>query len=339
MLDPVGGVSEVRVVQPLQALATDPSLITRIVAGAGESGLPANIPEVFILHRPALVGEGGLETLRQMHARHRLIVVEFDDHPDYIPILQRPDVYNFIGAHAIQTTTEPLAALLRQQNPEVMVFPNALPRLPDVRNFQRPDRLTLFFGGINRDQDWPPILEALNAVAAMAGDRLQFRIVADRALFDALETPFKEFTPLCDYATYLQLLSTSEICLMPLTDTPFNRCKSDLKFLEASASRVAALASHIVYGGTIEDGRTGVLFLDGAELRQRLLRMIANPDMARAVADRARAHVAAHRMMAYQVARRVEWYRTLLARREELHVALLARMPQLRAPEPAESLA
>ena len=47
---------------------------------------------------------------------------------------------------------------------------------------------------------------------------------------------------------------------MPLADTPFNRAKSDLKFIEAGACRVAALASHIVYANSVEDGRTGLLF-------------------------------------------------------------------------------
>ncbi len=330
MLDPVGGVSEVRVVQPLQALSTDPSILAHVTPPGGEARLPEGIAEVYVMHRPALVGQGGLDALRALHARHRLIVCEFDDHPDFIPILQRPDVHNFTGAHAVQTSTEPLAEFLRAQNPEVAVFPNAVPRLPDPRNFARSDRLTLFFGGINREQDWPALLPALNAVAGMAGERLQFRIVADQGLFDALETPYKEFTPLCDYGTYMQLLATSEVCLMPLLDTPFNRCKSDLKFLEASACRVAALASPVVYADSIEDGRTGFIFRTPAELQQRLVRMLANPEATRAVADAARAFVAGNRMMAYQVARRVGWYRSLLARREALHEAVLARVPELR---------
>ena len=74
------------------------------------------------------------------------------------------------------------------------------------------------------------------------------------------ETPHKRFTPTCDYDTYMALLGQCEISFMPLGDTPFNRAKSDLKFIEAGACRVAALASHIVYADSIEDGRTGLLF-------------------------------------------------------------------------------
>ena len=116
---------------------------------------------------------------------------------------------------------------------------------------------------------------------------------------------------------------------MPLLDTPFNRCKSDLKFIEAAAHRVTALASPVAYGDSIEDGRTGVLFQDAHELQQRLLRLVINPEAGRELADAARAHVTKHRMLAYQVARRTAWYRSLWARREALNAALLARVPEL----------
>ena len=195
--------------------------------------------------------------------------------------------------------------------------------------YRNPGRQTRFFGGINRENEWPPYIDALNRVATLAGGRLHFSIVADRGLFDALETPHKSFTPLCDYETYQDVLARSEICFMPLSDTPFNRCKSDLKFIEAASLRVTALASPTVYAGSIADGETGVLFRDADELAQRLVRLIANPDIGRAIADAARARVLRERMLADQVASRIAWYRSLWARRAELRAALAARVPEL----------
>ena len=72
----------------------------------------------------------------------------------------------------------------------------------------------------------------------------------DEAFFQALDTPHKKFDPMTDYAGYLRMLGAAEIAFMPLADTPFNRAKSDLKFIEAAAARVAALASDVVYAGT-----------------------------------------------------------------------------------------
>jgi SAM-dependent methyltransferase len=337
MLAPVGGVSHVRIVHPLRALGTDPAvstqLVTRndIVVPAGDS------PRIFVLHRPGLSGEQGAATVRGLLSNGWVIVTEFDDHPDHFGMLSDPNELAFRGVHAVQTSTPALAEILRTRNPEVMVFPNAMRVLPDVGNFVDPNVLTLFFGALNRERDWAPLMPTLNAVAEKAGDRLRFCVVHDQQFFDALQTPHKQFTPTCDYETYMTLLGKCEISFMPLGDTPFNRAKSDLKFIEAGACRVATLASHIVYAGSVEDGRTGLLFRDAGELNDRLLRLVAMPDLACGLGNAARGYVASERMLAYQVAPRIAWYRSLWARRNELTNALHARLmhlPQLRPTDP-----
>jgi SAM-dependent methyltransferase len=329
MLAPVGGVSQVRVVDPLRVLATRSDVRTLIW---NKSELPDSAPAapgVFIFHRPALCGDNGIAALRSLIAKNTLIVTEFDDDPAGIPILQRPDMWNFSGVHAVQTTTPALAQILRRQNPEVAVFPNAIRELPEVQNFADPESMTLFFGGLNREGDWPPYVEALNAVAAMAGARLKFSIVHDQGLFEAIESEHKTFTPITDYATYLNLLGKSEISFMPLRDTSFNHAKSDLKFIEAASCRVVSLASPVVYGEAVQDGRTGLLFHSADELRHRLMHVLANRDAARTIGDAARTWVSENRMMAYQTEQRIAWYRSLWARRAELNAALLERMPML----------
>ena len=119
---------------------------------------------------------------------------------------------------------------------------------------------------------------------------------------------------------------------MPLTDTAFNRCKSDLKFLEAAAHRVAAVASPTVYGETIRHGENGFLVPDGAALQTVVRALVAEPERARRAAETARRQVEERRMLAYQVEARVAWYRSLWQRRGPLTEALLARGPELRLP-------
>jgi SAM-dependent methyltransferase len=339
MLEPVGGVSHVRVVYPLQALNSDPTVVTRIVANREGLQGTGDAPRIFVLHRPGLSGEQGAAVIRGLLSDGWLIVTEFDDHPDHFGMLHAEDQFAFRGVHAVQTSTPALAAILRTLNPEVAVFPNAVRALPDVRNFLDPNVLTVFFGALNREPDWAPLMPALNAVAEKVGERLRFCVVHDRAFFDALKTPHKMFTPTCDYDTYMALLGRCEISFMPLGDTPFNCAKSDLKFIEAGACRVAALASHVVYADSIEEGRSGLLFQDADELRERLLRLVAMPELARGLGNAARSYVAGERMLAYQVAARIAWYRSLWARRVELTNALYGRMmalPQL-AEGPASS--
>jgi SAM-dependent methyltransferase len=328
MLPPVGGVSHVRVVYPVRAMSTDPSVIVRLSTTLDVGTTEADMPRIFVMHRPALSGPNAGEMVRRLCDGGWLLVTEFDDHPDFFSGMQKEDQLGFRGVHAVQTSTPALAEILRTRNPEVRVFPNAIRVLPEVRNFSDPSRLTLFFGALNRERDWRPLMPSLNAVAAMVGERLRFSVVHDRGFFDALETPHKSFTPTCDHDTYMSLLGDSELSFMPLGDTWFNRAKSDLKFIEAGACRVAALASHVVYGDSIEDGRTGLLFHNADELRARLLRLIAMPDTARRLGDAARLYVAGERMLAYQVAPRIAWYRSLWERREELEQARVARMAE-----------
>ncbi len=332
MLQPVGGVSHVRIVYPLQAMATDPSVSAQLLTAQNPAGLnmpetEADAPKICVLHRPVLIGSESQAVIQRMIDRGWVVVTEFDDHPDFFRALQDPAQLSFRGVHAVQTTTPVLADILRDRNPEVMIFPNAARVLPEPANFSDPERTTLFFGALNREPDWRPLIGALNAAAEELNGRLQFEIVHDRAFFDALVTPHKRFTPTCDHDTYLRLLGQSEICFMPLSDTPFNRAKSDLKFVEAGSARCAALASETVYANTIENGRTGLIFRNEAELHEAVLRLVEAPDLARALGDAARAYVARERMLAYQTAPRIAWYRRLWDRRAELNAALRARMP------------
>ncbi|MBB5373579.1 methyltransferase domain-containing protein [Acidocella aromatica] len=331
MLAPQGGVSDVRVVEPVRALRTDSSLFGQILDEANLRPALPDTPRIAVLHRPLLTGANGLARVRTLLDKGYVVISEFDDHPIFLEQrgVNRDELLTFRGVHAVQTSTRTLAEALLPENPEIAVFPNGIFELPQPRNFQNPEQMTLFFGALNRQADWAPLIGAINDVARAVGPRLRFQVMFDEAFFDALETPHKSFTPMGDYASYLNMLGEAEICFMPLSDNPFNRAKSDLKFIESSASRVAALASPVVYADSIEDGRTGLLFNDPLQLRAALLRLLAYPEATKRMAEAARAYVAGNRMLAYQVEARSLWYRSLWARRDELNAALKARVPEL----------
>jgi 2-polyprenyl-3-methyl-5-hydroxy-6-metoxy-1,4-benzoquinol methylase len=331
MLAPQGGVSDVRVVEPMRALRTDSAIYTSIRNEAEMTPEIPDAPRIAILHRPLLLGEEGLTRIRALLKKDYVIISEFDDHPNFLEErgVNLDELLSFTAVHAVQTSTPDLAAFLKLQNPETGLFKNGIFELPKPENFQNPDQLTLFFAAINRRDDWAPLIGPLNEVARAVGPRLKFHVMYDQAFFEALQTPHKEFSPMTDYGAYMRALCKAEIAFMPLADTSFNRAKSDLKFIEAGACRVAALASHVVYSATIQDGQTGVMFHDAAELRGALLRLLAYPEATRRMAEAARTYVANERMLAYQVTDRATWYRSLWDRRSALNESLRARVPAL----------
>ncbi len=173
MLDPVGGVSHVRVIHPLRALTTDPTVSTQVVSAINATPAGDTTPRIFVLHRPSLAGNYGIGVLRALLDNGWLVVTEFDDHPDFFAVMHDAVQLTFLGVHALQTSTPALAEVLRQRNPEVAIFPNAIPILPDIRNFTDLGTLTLFFGALNREEDWSWLMPVLKAVADMAGERLR----------------------------------------------------------------------------------------------------------------------------------------------------------------------
>ena len=331
MLAPQGGVSDVRVLEPLRALRTDSTMFSSIVNDTEMQPKLKDAPRIAVLHRPLLLGAAGIRQIRQMLAQGYMVVSEFDDHPMFLAERGVPlnELLTFRGVHAVQTSTPALAAALGEANPEIGMFPNGVFELPQPKNFGDPEHLTMFFGALNRGADWAPYISAINEVARAVGERLKFHVVFDEGFYNALETPHKKFDPMVDYSTYMRLLGSAEIAFMPLRDTQFNRAKSDLKFIEAGAVRAASLASDVVYADSIEDGKTGLIFRDPMELRAGLLRYLAYPEATKRIGEAARAYVARERMLAYQTAARANWYRSLWERKDALNEALKQRVPEL----------
>jgi len=327
-LRPQAGLNDIRIAQPLIAAASRPGLQVVIAQEPKLPAVPAETPRIMVLQRLTLTREA-IPSLRRLRAQGYLLVSEFDDDPDRWPKNREGGYLTFAGLHAVQTSTEPLADILRQYNPEVRVFPNALDVLPEPVNFRDPQRLTLFFGALNREEDVAPFLPALNEVLAESGGRLAVEVVHDSATYEALVTPNKGFTPTCGLAEYRAVLARCELAFLPLADTRFNRLKSDLKFVEAAGYRLAALASPTVYAASIRDGETGLVLHDAAALKAALRRLLAAPAEALRLAEAGRAHVAAERMLGPVAMARRAWYRELWARRAELDAKLRERVPEL----------
>jgi SAM-dependent methyltransferase len=322
--------ARVRVHEPDAFLATIP--VVRTVASTGALDLQEALPgerRVVIRQRNLLLYPDHLEAQRGLLRRGCLIVAEFDDDPLHFPAVERNRFLTFTACHCVQTTTGPLADALRRYNPFVKVFPNQIARLPPPRGPRADGPVTLFFGALNRQADWAPLLPGLDRILAACGDRLRVRVIHDRDFFDALQTGHKDFVPFCPYDHYQEVLRSSDIALLPLNPTRFNTLKSDLKFIECAAHGVVALASPTVYSGTIRPGETGLIFGSPAECEALLAQLIADAPLRDRLAAAAYRYVADQRLLAQHYRERYRWYTQMLDRLPALNRELRARVPEL----------
>jgi hypothetical protein len=230
--------------------------------------------------------------------------------------------------HAAQVSTPGIADRLREYVSEIAILANHLPVLPPERVKTEPIT-RVFFGAYNRSEDWAEISDQANRVLGYFGDNVQIEVLHDRGVFDSLEAPNKRFTPRCSYSRYLELLASCDIALLPLRDTAFNRCKSDLKFVQCAAYGVAALAPMPVYASSVEDGRTGVLYRSPNEFMTGLQRLIQEPELRDHLTARARVYATNNRMLADHYEARHAWYLDLIGKSDALHAEHRAKVPEL----------
>lgn len=329
-LRPAGACNDTRIDLPNAFLETIPGVrCTTSVEHILNSARLSGERRIAILQR-RIASPADLPDLKGLLREGYLLVSEFDDHPNHWPNMVRNQYLTFRGVHAVQTSTDFLAGELRGHNPEIQVFPNQIATLPPPRQPRADGRLALFFGAFNRGGDWRPLMGPLNRILAANRNRIGVQVVHDRAFFDALDTENKAFIPTCGYDVYIQALRRCDIGLLPLNDTLFNRSKSDLKFIECAAHGVAALASPVIYAETLRDGDTGVLFHSPAEFAAGLTRLIEDADWRAGIAANAYGYVRDHRLMAQHFRKRLDWYHSLLDRKEELDARLYERVPELR---------
>ena len=74
-------------------------------------------PRIFVLHRPALLGEQAVVAVKGLRKAGYLTVTEFDDHPEHFRMMQMGGDLSFRGVHAVQTSTAAMAMASRPVAP------------------------------------------------------------------------------------------------------------------------------------------------------------------------------------------------------------------------------
>ena len=272
--------------------------------------------------------------MKKLGGHHNIFLQEVDDHPSAIGDIAARNFFSFRAVSAIQTSTKYLVNQLRQFNPHIYLFENQLAELPSARSYDgNASQVTIFFGALNRRADWEPLMPLINEAIHKHGERLRFMVVSDYGFYEALQTEAKQFISgiqsgyvFVSYDRYMAALHSSDIALLPLNDTEFNRAKSDLKFIEAAGNGAAVLAAPTVYAATVRDGETGLIYHRPKEFAQKLDLLICRADLRRRLAENAYRYVAEQRLLAGHLDDYILAYRELFDRREELERERLRRV-------------
>jgi len=292
-----------------------------------------NEQKIMIFHRVIhKSSESDIFKLKKILECGYLIVIDFDDSPMISRDIVESNFFTFKACHAIQTSNNKLANLLKNYNTEVKVFENCInSTIPKKTELKNESKITIFFGAFNRIKDWERWIGTLNEIFLENPNRWKFEVVHDKAFFKEIQLSpkNKHFTPTCSYREYLKIMKSCDIAFMPLNDNEFNNYKSDLKAIEAASYSLAILSTPVVYNHKFIDKETAAFFNSNQELFNILKQWEENPHKIRELGKRAQEYVSKERLVSYQINEMEDWYTSIWNRRKELTNALRQRIPIL----------
>jgi len=330
----IAGVTDARVDYPMRALKTLPAVDVKW--SSSQLVLPrGQAPGVLVLHRQFMSNPEFNRQMETLAAKGWLLVADMDDDPHHWDAYVNTDFYAFRAVHAVTVSTDKMAVLMGQWNPNVKVFANGIFELPARVNVKRLNdgKIRLFFGALNRSGDWGAIKGQLfSAIASLAG-KVEVEVIHDRAFFDAIpDNVAKRFHEIVPHGRYLEILSSCDLAILPLEDTSFNRLKSDLKFIESCACGVVPLCSPVVYADTPKHREIGIFAESPQDWASALLDLCHYPEALELRRSKALDYVSRERMHGHQVEERYYYYKSLLANQVMLEAGRQDRIKHCKKP-------
>lgn len=221
-------------------------------------------------------------------------------------------------ADGVMVTTQALRERLLSFNQNIVVVPQAIDerllvgrRPPGVNSpFGERRKVIGYMGTLTHDDDLMMILPVFQTIWERHGGEIEFQIVGGVGRVDTLQTlkelPVRVVNPRPEEAEYpLFMLWFSsrlrwDIAISPLEDTLFNRCKSDIKFLDYSAIGAAGIYSRVpAYESSVRHLETGCLAENQVEAWvEALEELLSGDDLGTQLAQNATRYLYAERILA-----------------------------------------
>jgi tetratricopeptide (TPR) repeat protein len=218
------------------------------------------------------------------------------------------------AADGVQTSTAELARRWRLFGAtEVAVFPNQIVDFEELpNNADRP--LTIGWAGSpGHFADWYRMAPLLSSWLAHRPE-VRLAVMTHQLAKGFFSLPpdryrFASFGSLTDYLNFLRSI---DIGLAPLEPTDYNRCRSDVKFLEYASQGVVGIYSDLEpYRTSIVHGETGLLAKSPMEMIDGLEMLSHDRALCERIRRRAYDEVRRNRRLADHVGDRLSWYESL----------------------------
>jgi glycosyltransferase involved in cell wall biosynthesis len=218
------------------------------------------------------------------------------------------------NADLITCSTEFLRQEYLKLNPNVVVLPNCVDPedWPDVEDIERNDGEKIRIGfvgsvGLHTDiQGFIPVLDYLKTrkdvqlvVFALPADTPESHDVhnyykPEYEFWMSYGVEWQPFVPMRDYIETLNSLKL-DLLLIPRSDDYFNRCKSNLKFLEASMLEIPVVAQGFEDGNSPyqdpEDSKHMKVVVDNSKWLDEILPLLESKDLRHEQGKKAREYV------------------------------------------------
>jgi glycosyltransferase involved in cell wall biosynthesis len=228
---------------------------------------------------------------------------------------------------AVQCSTpEVEASVLKEVTPRrIRTFPNLVrfDHYPQAGLREEKDKVKILWqGGIAHYEDWFPLKEAVGRITKKYPQvhwiiwGSQFPWVNE--LIPAHRYTFHDWCAYQEYKLRLCMMG-HDISLAPLTDNVFNRCRSAIKWYEASVLEkpAATLAQNTgAYKAEIQDGETALLFNNPQEFEEKLSRLIEDETERKRLAANAKDWISEHRDAMKEVPKQVEFWEQVREERQ-----------------------
>jgi O-antigen biosynthesis protein len=246
------------------------------------------------------------EVARQCRRKGTALVLDLDDDLLHIPDERDPKrVYARVKpalrellqtAELLTVSTTPLQTVYAPLTKKTQLVPNRLdPHLwgePVERGLPPQDfnaqaaLHVLYMGSPTHDEDVALIERAFARLSKKHRVQLYTIGVTERPIPGVIQIA----VPTARYDRFIPWLRAVaqhfDVAVAPLAETPFNRCKSNLKFLEYAACGLAVVASRVTpYAETIRDGEDGLLVANDDDSWFRAVESLAlSPELRRKLA-------------------------------------------------------